>query len=167
MPPEEMDMEKFQIINKKFVTLLTILDEHLPMSKFIIENLDKMLVENHTSGWWWCVWSRLVGWQGQRRGERGLTERSCENMNLSERILPDGIKMVSGQSYPISRHYFKDDPPLKYWNNYMNIIYKTFEKVDYTGKGLDHSKKILKGLISNVLPEEEDRDPQLGGPAES
>ena len=165
LSPEEMNMDRFQIVNKNVVILLTILDEDLPMCKFIIENLDRMLVETHTPGWWWCVWSRLVGWQGQRRAEREPTETTCEKMNLSERILPDGIKMVRGESYPISRFYVKDDNILKYWNNYMDIIYKTFEKIDYTGNGLNYSKKILKGLISNVLPEEEEgRDPQLAGP---
>lgn len=171
----EMDIIRSRDVGKKISLLLAILDEHFPMSKFIIENLDKMLVEDHTPGWWWCVWSRLIGWQGNRGADRESIERSCGKMNLSEYILPDGIEIKKPDgikkalgSYPIGRHYFEGDGILKYWNNYMNIIYKTFEKVDYTGKGLDHSKKILKGLISNVLPEEEEgRDPRLGGPAES
>ncbi len=89
----------------KVYPLLTILDipdrpekdkTTFPMLEIIIENLDKMLEEPHTNGWWWCFYSTLIEHSlKEKLSKEDIIER-CNKMDLKNNTLPGGIEKEDG-----------------------------------------------------------------------
>tara|TARA_Y100000389_G_C17323824_1_gene444448 strand:- start:473 stop:790 length:318 start_codon:yes stop_codon:yes gene_type:complete len=92
-------------LSYKVYPLLTILDipdrpekdkTTFPMLEIIIENLDKMLEEPHTNGWWWCFYSTLIEHSlKEKLSKEDIIER-CNKMDLKNNTLPGGIEKEDG-----------------------------------------------------------------------